>query len=123
MIGIVCAFFHTEGKGFYSNFKLAELGKKYAPEGYAYKNAKASNKTTTINYISFNSTGGSGYGWYCIKENENNWTRVSRSSTYSIYLVYEPVSAWIKDDIMNTGNLIPETNDSIKPANKKSRLN
>lgn len=97
-----------------ANFKLAELGKKYAPEGYAYKNAKASNKTTTINYISFNSTGGSGYGWYCIKENENNWTRVSRSSTYSIYLVYEPVSAWIKDDIMNTGNLIPETNDSIK---------
>ena len=69
----------------------------------------ADDKETEISAISYNSYSHGESGWFY--EKNNNWYHATTADTYDIYLVYNKLSVWIKDDIMNTGNLILETDE------------
>lgn len=96
---------------------LSELGSKYAPSRYGYVKAylidKSDKKTETI-FISYNRSGsGNKAGWFYSIDG-NKWTQISGKTTFEVYLVYKPLSFWITDNIMETGNLIPEADAALK---------
>lgn len=92
-----------------AGIEVSTLGTKYLPEGYTYTGALADDKETEISAISYNSYSHGKSGWFY--EKNNNWYHATTADTYDIYLVYNKLSVWIKDDIMNTGNLILETDE------------
>lgn len=92
-----------------AGIEVSTLGTKYLPEGYTYTEALADDKETEISAISYNSYSHGKSGWFY--EKNNNWYHATTADTYDIYLVYNKLSVWIKDDIMNTGNLILETDE------------
>ena len=94
------------------NIELADLANEYKVEGYAYEQALESNKTKEISSISYNSNSHGESGWFY--KNDDGWTYATGNADYNIYLVYNKLSVWIKDDIMNTGNLKLETDDATK---------
>lgn len=93
-----------------AGIEVSTLGTKYLPEGYTYTEALADDKETEISAISYNSYSHGKSGWFY--EKNNNWYHATTADTYDIYLVYNKLSVWIKDDIMNTGNLILETDET-----------
>ena len=92
------------------NIELADLANEYKVEGYAYEQALESNKTKEISSISYNSNSHGKSGWFY--KNDDGWTHATTNADYNIYLVYNKLSVWIKDDIMYTGNLILETDEA-----------
>ena len=92
------------------DIELADLANEYKVEGYAYEKALEDNKTTEISNISYNSASQNTYGWF-YKSNDS-WIHATTNNDYDIYLVYNKLSVWIKDDIMDTGNLILETDEA-----------
>ena len=93
-----------------AGIEVSTLGTKYLPEGYTYTEALADDKETEISAISYNSYSHGESGWFY--EKNNNWYHATTADTYDIYLVYNKLSVWIKDDIMNTGNLKLETDEA-----------
>lgn len=102
------------------NIELADLANEYKVEGYAYEQALESNKTKEISSISYNSNSHGKSGWFY--KNDDGWTHATRNADYNIYLVYNKLSVWIKDDIMNTGNLKLETDDATKNKIEKAKV-
>lgn len=94
------------------DIELAELANEYKVEGYAYEKALESNKTKEISNISYNSNSQNTSGWFY--KSDDSWINASTQNDYEIYLVYNKLSVWIKDDIMNTGNLMLETDDATE---------
>ena len=92
------------------DIELADLANEYKVEGYAYEKALEDNKTTEISNISYNSASQNTYGWF-YKSNDS-WIHATTNNDYDIYLVYNKLSVWIKDDIMDTGNLVLETDEA-----------
>lgn len=101
------------------NIELADLANEYKVEGYAYEQALESNKTTEISNISYNSNSHYESGWFY--KSDDSWIHASTQNDYEIYLVYKKLSVWIKDDIMNTGNLMLETDDATKNKIKEAK--
>lgn len=94
------------------NIELANLANEYKVEGYAYEKALTQNKTTEISSISYNSNSQKTKGWFYKEKDKDSWTHATTNDDYDIYLVYNKLSVWIKDDIMNTGNLKLETDEA-----------
>ena len=92
------------------DIELADLANEYKVEGYAYEKALEDNKTTEISNISYNSASQNTYGWFY--NSNDSWIHATTNNDYDIYLVYNKLSVWIKDDIMDTGNLILETDEA-----------
>lgn len=101
------------------NIELADLANEYKVEGYAYEQALESNKTTKISNISYNSNSHYESGWFY--KSDDSWIHASTQNDYEIYLVYKKLSVWIKDNIMNTGNLMLETDDATKNKIEKAK--
>ena len=94
------------------DIELADLANEYKVEGYAYERALESNKTKEIFNISYNSNSQNTSGWFYKEKDKDSWTHATTNNDYDIYLVYNKLSVWIKDDIMNTGNLKLETDEA-----------
>lgn len=95
-----------------NNIDLEELSKTYKPSGYknpeGYENAKvlATDKTTEIKFISYNTYGAGGKkGWFYSKD-RNNWTYLNNNDNYNVYFVYdiEP-GVLVMDKIADDGSL------------------
>lgn len=106
------------------NIDLKELSKTYKPSGYkypeGYENAKvlAQDKTTEINFISYNTRGaGNRAGWFYSLD-KNNWEYLENNEdNYDVYFVYVIESGvLIMDKIANDGSLeakyTPENDDT-----------
>ena len=106
------------------NIDLKELSKTYKPSGYkypeGYENAKvlAQDKTTEINFISYNTRGvGNRAGWFYSLD-KNNWEYLENNEdNYDVYFVYVIESGvLIMDKIADDGSLeakyTPENDDT-----------
>lgn len=96
-----------------NNIDLEELSKTYKPSGYkypeGYENAKvlATDKTTEIKFISYNTYGAGGRGGWFYSKDRNNWTYLNNNDdNYNVYFVYdiEP-GVLIMDKIADDGSL------------------
>ena len=95
------------------NIDLKELSKTYKPSGYkypeGYENAKvlAQDKTTEINFISYNTYGAGGRAGWFYSLDKNNWEYLENNEdNYDVYFVYVIESGvLIMDKIADDGAL------------------